>query len=63
MRLIIEADALVPSDGLHLVRVWMIQAHVVVAYYQKQYPATKGTVYTGIGMDTSQRGSPPLCPL
>ena len=58
MRLIIEADALVPSDGLHLVRVWMIQAHVVVAYYQKQYPTTKGTVYTGIGMDTSQRGSP-----
>lgn len=55
MRLILEADALVPSDGLHLVRVWMIQAHVVVAYYQKQYPA-KGTSANGSGMDTSQKG-------
>mmetsp|Transcript_9663 Transcript_9663/g.19508 ORF Transcript_9663/g.19508 Transcript_9663/m.19508 type:complete len:1861 (-) Transcript_9663:2136-7718(-) len=56
MRLILEADALVPSDGLHLVRVWMIQAHVVVAYYQKQYPA-KGAASAGNGIDASQRGS------
>ena len=56
MRLILEADALVPSDGLHLVRVWMIQAHVVVAYYQKQYPV-KGTPASGSGIDISQKGS------
>ena len=37
MRLLIEADAVVPSDAIHLVRVWMIQAQVVAAYYQKHY--------------------------
>ena len=37
VRLLMEADAVVPADGLNLVRVWMIQAHVVAAYYQRQY--------------------------
>lgn len=37
MKLLMEADAVVPSDGLNMVRVWVIQAHVVTAYYQKQF--------------------------
>ena len=37
MRLLMEADAIVPSDGLHMVRVYQIQAQVVTAYYQKLY--------------------------
>ncbi|KAL7574994.1 hypothetical protein ACA910_010812 [Epithemia clementina (nom. ined.)] len=37
MRLLLEADAVVPSDSIHLIRVWMIQAQVVAAYYQKHY--------------------------
>jgi hypothetical protein len=37
IRLLMEADAIVPSDALHLVRVWTIQAQVVVSYYQKHY--------------------------
>ena len=37
MKLLMEADAVVPSDGLNMVRVWMIQAHVVIAYYQKHF--------------------------
>jgi len=37
MKLLMEADAVVPTDGLHLVRVWMIQAQVVTAHYQKQF--------------------------
>lgn len=37
MRLLMEADAVVPSDGIHMVRVYQIQAVVVTAYYQKQY--------------------------
>ena len=37
MRLLLEADAVVPSDAIHLVRVWMIQAQVVASFYQKHY--------------------------
>ena len=37
MRLLMEADAVVPSDAIHVIRVYQIQAQVVSAYYQKQY--------------------------
>lgn len=37
MRLLMEADAVVPTDSIHMVRVYQIQAVVVTAYYQKQY--------------------------
>jgi hypothetical protein len=37
IRLLMEADAVVPTDGIHLVRVWMIQAQVGVSYFQKVY--------------------------
>lgn len=37
MKLLMEADAIVPTDGLNLVRVWTIQAQVVTSYYQKVY--------------------------
>jgi len=36
-KLLLEADAVVATDGMHMVRVWMIQGQVVQAYYQKQY--------------------------
>ena len=35
MRLLLEADAVVPHDCIHLVRVWMIQAQVVATHFQK----------------------------
>lgn len=37
MRLLMEAKAVLPSDAIHLVRVWMIQAQVVAGHYQKVY--------------------------
>ena len=58
LRLLLEADALVPSDALHLIRVWMIQAHVVLAFYQKHYPtgtrARSGSASKN-DLDASQR--------
>eukprot|EP00536_Pseudo-nitzschia_multiseries_P016159 jgi/Psemu1/247367/estExt_Genewise1.C_10330010 len=32
MKTLLEADAICPGDGLNMVRVWMIQAQVVVSY-------------------------------
>ena len=32
MKILMEADAICPGDGMNLVRVWMIQAQVVVSY-------------------------------
>mmetsp|Transcript_11872 Transcript_11872/g.34043 ORF Transcript_11872/g.34043 Transcript_11872/m.34043 type:complete len:1781 (-) Transcript_11872:123-5465(-) len=32
MKMLLEADAICPGDGLNMVRVWMIQAQVVVSY-------------------------------
>jgi len=37
MRLLMEGDAIVYTDAIHMVRVWMIQAQVVAQYYHKQY--------------------------
>jgi hypothetical protein len=49
MRLLMEADALYPPDALQLVRVWMIQAQVVVQYYQKQYTPAEEERETSTG--------------
>jgi hypothetical protein len=37
VKLLMEADAVVPTDAMHMVRVWMIQGQVVQAYYQKNF--------------------------
>jgi hypothetical protein len=37
VKLLMEADAVVPTDGMHMVRVWTIQGQVVQAYYQKTF--------------------------
>lgn len=42
-RLLMEADAVVPSDAINLIRVWIIQAHVAVTYYQKAH-LKEGTI-------------------
>ncbi|CAB9509407.1 Protein MON2 homolog [Seminavis robusta] len=36
MRLLMDSDAICPGDGIHMIRVWTIQAHVVMSQYQKQ---------------------------
>jgi hypothetical protein len=35
MKLLMEANAICPGDGMNMVRVWMIQAQVVVSYSRK----------------------------
>jgi len=35
MRLLMESNAVCPGDGIHMVRVWTIQAHVIMSQYQK----------------------------
>jgi hypothetical protein len=37
MCLLLKGDAVAPQDGIQMVRVWTIQAQVVVAYYHKLY--------------------------
>jgi hypothetical protein len=36
MEILMEANAICPGDGMNLVRVWMIQAQVVVSYSMKE---------------------------
>ncbi|KAL3917406.1 MAG: hypothetical protein SGILL_004729 [Bacillariaceae sp.] len=36
MKLLMEADAICPGDGMNMVRVWMIQAQVVVNYFSNK---------------------------
>jgi hypothetical protein len=47
MKTLMEADAICPGDGMNLVRVWMIQAQVVVSYSTKDN--SSGTPQTTIG--------------
>lgn len=35
MRLLMESNAICTGDGIHMVRVWTIQAHVIMSQYQK----------------------------
>lgn len=37
MKLLLANEAVLPSDGIHMVRVWMIQAQVIASHYEKQY--------------------------
>lgn len=37
MRLLMEGDAIVPTDAIHMVRVYQIQAQVITAYFTKYY--------------------------
>lgn len=45
MKTLMEANAICPGDGINMVRVWMIQAQVVVSYSAKD----SGSVNTGSG--------------
>jgi hypothetical protein len=40
MKTLMEADAICPGDGMNMVRVWMIQAQVVVSYSRTSTTAT-----------------------
>lgn len=40
MRLLMESNAVCPGDGIHMVRVWTIQAHVIMSQYQKTNKST-----------------------
>jgi len=31
-----ESDAVCPGDGIHMIRVWTIQAHVIMSHYQQK---------------------------
>jgi hypothetical protein len=44
VKLLMEADAVVPTDAMHMVRVWMIQGQVVQAYYQKNFKEVNAAV-------------------
>lgn len=52
MKTLMEADAICPGDGMNLVRVWMIQAQVVVSYSTKD-AASSGPSHMKIGTGTS----------
>jgi hypothetical protein len=42
MKTLMEANAICPGDGMNMVRVWMIQAQVVVSYSTKESTNKKG---------------------
>jgi hypothetical protein len=37
MKLLLANEAVLTSDGIHMVRVWMIQSQVIASSYEKQY--------------------------
>ena len=47
MKTLLEADAICPGDGTNMVRVWMIQAHVVVSYSITKDGGNKSALGTG----------------
>ena len=47
MKALIEADAINPGDGMNLVRVWMIQAQVVVSYSARDSQAGNSSKVIG----------------
>lgn len=67
MKLLMEGNAILPSDGIHLIRVWLIQAQVSVNYYQKLYsakevkpqpePSSSGSWFWGSSSDTVSSSS------
>eukprot|EP00533_Pseudo-nitzschia_delicatissima_P004970 CAMPEP_0116089272 /NCGR_PEP_ID=MMETSP0327-20121206/6338_1 /TAXON_ID=44447 /ORGANISM="Pseudo-nitzschia delicatissima, Strain B596" /LENGTH=1744 /DNA_ID=CAMNT_0003580455 /DNA_START=287 /DNA_END=5521 /DNA_ORIENTATION=- len=48
-KLLLEADAICPGDGTNMVRVWMIQAQVVVAYSKEVNKNNKKEAQNSIG--------------
>ena len=61
MKILMEADAICPGDGMNLVRVWMIQAQVVVSYSIKdgnpQLSSSKSTVSSALTSENSESAS------
>jgi hypothetical protein len=49
MKLLMEANAICPGDGMNMVRVWMIQAQVVVSYSEKHKDGSNSVSNGGIG--------------
>jgi hypothetical protein len=47
MSLLIEGNAICPGDGMHMVRVWTIQAHVHASALRKQHSTSTTTSTTG----------------
>lgn len=58
MKILMEADAICPGDGMNLVRVWMIQAQVVVSYSTKDV-SSSGNHQNTIGGNSSISGIAP----
>ena len=50
MRLLMESNAICAGDGIHMVRVWTIQAHVIMSQYQKHHKK-------GASIDSSNHSS------
>ena len=57
MKTLMEANAICPGDGMNLVRVWMIQAQVVVSYSTKELPTTGNPSEEILGSNQSASGS------
>jgi len=65
MKTLLEADAICPGDGLNMVRVWMIQAQVVVSYSTTKdsasglggLKAATSMTITGSSKDTNRKQS------
>ena len=58
MRLLMESNAVCPGDGIHMVRVWTIQAHVIMSQYQKtNKSATKNSSDTATANNPSAGSS------
>ena len=49
MKTLMEADAIMPGDGMNMVRVWMIQAQVVVSYSTTKDSSTSGSAALNSG--------------
>mmetsp|Transcript_59669 Transcript_59669/g.146343 ORF Transcript_59669/g.146343 Transcript_59669/m.146343 type:complete len:1864 (+) Transcript_59669:299-5890(+) len=49
MKSLMEADAICPGDGMNMVRVWMIQAQVVVSYSKNTSGSSSKDILAGAG--------------
>ncbi|KAG7353268.1 C-terminal region of mon2 domain containing protein [Nitzschia inconspicua] len=50
MKLLMEADAICSGDGMNMVRVWMIQAQVVVSYSETNNDGNNSMTSGGLGL-------------
>lgn len=53
MKTLLEADAICPGDGTNMVRVWMIQAQVVVSYSTTKESGNKNSLGAGLSPMTA----------